>query len=109
MADSEDEITPANSTVVEMYRAALARPEDIPSMRFWVQNELQRIQKGFRSADERIRNISTGEGGEGAEGPAGVPGEPGVDGRGIAVFQQVQQPNDTESAPGDVWFVMRWT
>lgn len=96
------------NTAVEMYRASLATPETLDAMRFWVQNELKRIQQGFRSADERIRDLGDAEGVEGPEGPQGITGATGADGedgRGIMVFQQSFTPSETESMPGDVWFV----
>ncbi|MGB2335680.1 MAG: collagen-like triple helix repeat-containing protein [Alcanivorax sp.] len=83
----------ADNTQIAVYRATLATPEDLPSLRFWVQNELTRIQLGFTSADEVIRAIQTtleeiisegnlqGPPGEdGQDGAAGAPGQPGRDG-----------------------------
>ena len=48
----------ADNTRIEIYRANIANPADIPELRFWVGNELVKIQAGFVSADEVINAIA---------------------------------------------------
>lgn len=75
------------NTSIEVYRANLATPEDIPTMRFWVQSELVKIQSGFVSADEVLTALSalldelveTG-GLKGDPGGNGRDGQDGIDG-----------------------------
>jgi len=81
------------NTSIEVYRANIANPETLEPLRFWIQNELVKIQSGFVSADEVITNLAAlidelvesgglqGEPGEkGATGSTGTSGSDGVDG-----------------------------
>lgn len=88
-----------NSTI-EAYRSSDAAPDNWEDAKFWLINELRRIQNGFYSVDDVIANLSvdnisdetrdtiiqnitniieTPEG-PGAQGPAGPPGADGADG-----------------------------
>lgn len=72
---------------IELYRANIAHPETLEELRFWVSNELAKIQAMGVSADEVILLLAQAigeievEGGEqGPPGPAGPAGADGVDG-----------------------------
>ena len=76
-----------DNTRIEVYRANIANPEDLPDLRFWLQNELVKIQSGFVSVDEVIGNIVTivevlieSGGLQGDPGESGSDGKDGVDG-----------------------------
>ena len=84
------------TTSIEVYRSLDAAPENWDDARFWLINELRRIQSGFFSVDEVLSSLdidseqdsSAGEPGpagpQGPQGDKGDPGEkgdPGVDGQ----------------------------
>lgn len=85
-----EDLTSANNSAVVVYRATFATPQDIPSMRFWLQGELDRIQTGFFSTDEAVKTLADAvvalevEGGTpgeaGPPGPQGLQGPPGPQG-----------------------------
>lgn len=108
MADDDlTRILSEGNTAIEVYRAAIATPETFEELRFWLQNELRRIQNGFVSTDEVLKKLAslTGEGSEeGPAGPSGPTGPAGEAGRGIMVFQQEFDPG-ADALPGDIWFV----
>lgn len=86
------------TTSVEVYRSLDAAPENWDDARFWLINELRRIQSGFFSVDEVLSSLDidseeepvagepgpTGpagpQGPQGPKGDQGEPGEPGQDG-----------------------------
>jgi hypothetical protein len=94
MADKD--LLRTNNTTVEVYRSSDAAPENWEDAKFWLINELRRIQNGFFSVDEIIAQLDTevgdvekaegptgpqgpqgATGAQGPEGPAGPPGPPG--------------------------------
>ena len=112
MADSIDVLSalvnPKNSAI-QLYRADFSSPHTIDDLRLWLQKELDQIQSGFSSTDEVIQtlagilrdvlgNIDTG-GGSGCE-PC-TDGQDGTDGRGVRVYDQINEPTGAE--PGDIW------
>src|SRR5210317_1311069 len=56
--DIVDRLLRNDTTAISLYRPGFATPEDIPSMRFWVQGELDSIQNGFSSTDEVVKLIA---------------------------------------------------
>jgi len=70
-----------NNTSIQVYRSLDAAPEDWDAARFWLINELRRIQNGFFSVDDFLRNLNGGSSGEaGAQGPQGQAGATGPQG-----------------------------
>jgi hypothetical protein len=47
-----------NVSAIELYRANFATPDDVPSMRFWIQSELDRIQRSVASTEEVLKVIA---------------------------------------------------
>lgn len=98
MADKD--IIREGVTSVEVYRSNDAAPENWSDAKFWLINELRRIQSGFFSVDEVLSTLdlsggsesgSTGsvpgpvgpqgpQGPEGPQGPTGAQGPAGADG-----------------------------
>ena len=74
MADKN--ILRENNPTIEVYRSSDAAPEGWEDAKFWLVNELRRIQNGFFSIDEVIASLNTAEG-EGTQGPAGPAGSEG--------------------------------
>ena len=91
-----------NNPSIEVYRSNDAAPDNWEDAKFWLINELRRIQNGFYSVDEVIATLDTEVGAveqqegptgpqgpqgpagpQGPQGPAGPPGPPGtsVEGR----------------------------
>jgi hypothetical protein len=81
------------STLIEIYRANLSDPNDLPEFQFWVENELVKIQSSFFSTEDVLRRFELwlqelekepgpkGKDGEdGEDGIDGVDGEDGIDG-----------------------------
>lgn len=89
---------------IEVYRANFATPSDLVALRFWAQNEYNRIQSGFASTEEAVTLLAAslteliqaldelavdgslqgpqGDPGlQGAPGPAGEDGKDGQDGQ----------------------------
>ena len=88
---AEKSLNNKGSTAVEVYKSLDAAPEDWDSARYWLINELRRIQNGFFSVDEVISQIESNketpepgeqgaQGPQGPQGPQGDPGEPGNQG-----------------------------
>jgi hypothetical protein len=122
-----------DSTAIEFYRPTFATPESVESVRFWVQHELDSIQRGFSSTDEAVKQLAViasgllariGEatGGAGTPGAPGVPGTPGTPGAtgpqgpkgdkgdpgestGRQVYISVSDPG--VAVEGDVWVKLR--
>ena len=75
-----------NNSTIEAYRSSDAAPDNWEDAKFWLTNELRRIQNGFFSVDDVLSQIGTGDGDgsggseSGAQGPAGPQGPPGKDG-----------------------------
>ena len=67
------------TTDIEVYRSLDAAPDNWDDARFWLINELRRIQTGFFSVDEVINNLSV-DGDEPVEGPPGPAGPQGPQG-----------------------------
>ena len=130
MADSLDTLLTTltnlqreGGSAIQLYRARYASPEDVESVRFWVQNELDKIQAGFSSADEVVTILakglqqvigaldlspadgSSGSPLQGPEGPQGPPGPEGPPGSGRQVYQQLDQP--VGASEGDIWLQTR--
>lgn len=98
------------ASLIEVYRADFATPENFESMRFWIKGELDRIQSGFFSTDEKLKElvdqIGDSSGQECVECPQGDTGPKGDAGEGITVYQQTTEP--ASASPGDVWFVTEY-
>lgn len=83
MADKD--IIRKGATAVEVYRSNDAAPDSWENAKFWLTNELRRIQTGFFSVDElleTIQNQITDIGGSGGseDGSTGAQGPPGPQG-----------------------------
>ena len=48
-----------DKAAIEVYIANFATPQTLEAMRFWVQGELNRVQKGFTSTDTVVKLIAT--------------------------------------------------
>jgi len=79
--------TNANLSLIEVYRANIANPETLEALRFWISNELVKIQSSFFSAEDVLRRLNTliaeieaGTGETGATGVTGPRGAQGVQG-----------------------------
>jgi hypothetical protein len=108
-----------DSTSIEFYRPTFATPETVESVRFWVQNELDSIQRGFASTDEVVKllaEVSKGAtapgtpGTPGAVGPQGPKGDKGDKGdpgttTGRQVYVSVSDPGI--AVEGDIWVKLR--
>lgn len=71
------------TTSIEVYRSLDAAPENWDDARYWLINELRRIQSGFFSVDEVLSSLdidSDQEAAEGEPGPAGPAGPQGPKG-----------------------------
>jgi hypothetical protein len=116
-----DRLLRNDTTSIEFYRPGFANPEDLESLRFWVKNELDSIQRGFSSTDEAVKQLATitsgllariGEatGGEsapgatGPQGPQGPKGDPG-ESTGRQVYISVSDPG--VAVEGDIWVKLR--
>jgi hypothetical protein len=115
-----------DSTSIEFYRPTFATPQDVESIRFWVQHELDSIQRGFASTDEVVKllaevsnelisRLTDATGGEGSQGIPGVPGpagpqgekgDPGDDASGRQVYVSSSDPAFS-SVEGDIWIKLR--
>lgn len=98
-------ITSGDRTAIEVYLANDAAPDDWLDAKFWLVNELRRIQSGFFSADEVIDQILNSEGGgtEGEQGPPGPPGPQGNQGeRGPAGPPGPRGPKGEDGDAGDL-------
>lgn len=51
-----------NNSTIEAYRSSDAAPDNWEDAKFWLINELRRIQNGFFSVDEVVSQIGTGTG-----------------------------------------------
>jgi len=51
-----------NNSTIEAYRASDAAPDDWEDAKFWLVNELRRIQNGFFSVDDVVSQIGSGTG-----------------------------------------------
>ena len=75
-----------NNPTIEVYRSLDAAPADWEDAKFWLTNELRRIQSGFYSVDEVVAQIQNGSGGsesgstESTPGPVGPQGPVGPEG-----------------------------
>ena len=84
-----------NNPSIEVYRSLDAAPDNWDDAKFWLINELRRIQSGFYSVDEVVAQIQNGSGGsesgstgstpgpvgpQGPEGPQGPQGDTGPQG-----------------------------
>lgn len=71
-----------NNTAIEVYRSSDAAPDNWEDAKFWLINELRRIQNGFYSVDEVVAELDSGSGGSGSgsQGPPGPQGPAGADG-----------------------------
>ena len=85
MADKD--LLRTNNTAVEVYRSSDAAPDNWEDAKFWLINELRRIQNGFFSVDEiiaqldtEVGDVSKQEGPQGAQGPQGPAGPQGPQG-----------------------------
>jgi len=98
-------ITSGDRTAIEVYLANDAAPDDWLDAKFWLVNELRRIQSGFFSADEVIDQILNSDGGvvEGEQGPPGPAGPQGNQGgRGPAGPPGPQGPKGEDGSVGDL-------
>lgn len=68
------------TTSIEVYRSLDAAPENWDDARYWLINELRRIQTGFFSVDEAIATLDGDDDDGGTEGPAGPAGPEGPQG-----------------------------
>lgn len=81
------------ATTIEVYRSNDAAPANWDDAKFWLINELRRIQTGFFSVDEVLAQLQTSDSGDGnisgsvgpqgpqgPQGPAGPPGQAGATG-----------------------------
>ena len=121
--DELDRIRDETNSAIELYRVYYATPTDDPSMRFWVQNELDRVQASLSSADQVVGQLAgilrtfidsldatDGEGGDngspiqGPQGPQGPEGPQGPPGAGSSVYVQSDAPVGVE---GDIWLELR--
>ena len=125
MADSAEDIVASllreDSTAIEFYRPTFATPQDVESIRFWVQNELDSIQRGFSSTDDVVKQLAeaisnlvdriVAEGGTGSQGPKGDrgdKGDPGDDASGRQVYVSYNDPLAAGLAvEGDIWVKLR--
>ena len=71
------DIIRTGATTVEVYRSNDAAPENWADAKFWLINELRRIQTGFFSVDEVLSELDLNNGGVGEKGDPGPPGPPG--------------------------------
>ena len=117
-----------DSTSIEFYRPTFATPETVESVRFWVQNELDSIQRGFASTDEVVKLLAEVSnelisrltdagttapgtpGTPGAVGPQGPKGDKGDKGdpgttTGRQVYVSVSDPGI--AVEGDIWVKLR--
>lgn len=91
MADKD--LIRRGNTSIQVYRSLDAAPEDWDAARFWLINELRRIQTGFFSVDEVLARLDAGKddgptdgttsttpGPVGPQGPAGPAGPEGPQG-----------------------------
>lgn len=101
------------NTSIEVYRSLDAAPEDWDAARFWLINELRRIQTGFFSVDEVLARLdadkgdgttdSTVEGPVGPQGPAGPAGPQGPQGPAGADGNVGDLIADYQTALGTTW------
>ena len=94
------------NTSIQVYRSLDAAPEDWDAARFWLINELRRIQTGFFSVDEVIAKLQT-DGDDtpdqGPQGPAGPAGPQGAQGpQGDVGPQGPQGPKGADGDAGDL-------
>lgn len=99
MADKD--IIREGVTSVEVYRSNDAAPENWSDAKFWLINELRRIQSGFFSVDEVLSTLDlsggSGSGSTGSEqGPVGPQGPQGPEGP-----QGLTGPQGPAGADGD--------
>lgn len=78
MADKD--LLRENNPSIEVYRSLDAAPADWEDAKFWLTNELRRIQSGFYSVDEVIAQIQNGSGGSGSGSTGSTPGPVGPQG-----------------------------
>lgn len=111
MADEIDEIIGvSSSTAIQLYRAKIATPETFEDLRFFIQQELKRIEGGFLSVDEVLKAVAAAGGlGGGEAGADGQDGQDGAAGRGVHVYKQSGDPKAQGAQPGDVWFVQGYS
>lgn len=72
-----------NNTSIEVYRSSDAAPDNWEDAKFWLINELRRIQNGFYSVDEVLAEVDSNASGgseSGPQGPQGPQGPKGADG-----------------------------
>jgi len=78
MADKD--LLRENNPSIEVYRSLDAAPSDWEDAKFWLTNELRRIQSGFYSVDEVIAEIQNGSGGSESGSTGSTPGPVGPQG-----------------------------
>lgn len=72
-----------SASAIEVYLSNDAAPDDWEAAKFWLVNELRRIQGGFFSVDQVLSELdsrNTTESAEGPQGPAGPQGDAGATG-----------------------------
>lgn len=113
----------AETGSIEVYRANFATPSDLVALRFWAQNEYNRIQSGFASTEEAVTLLASSlteliqaldelategtlqgppgaPGLQGAPGPAGEDGQDGRDGQDATAADLI---NDNTVALSTTW------
>ena len=69
-----------NNPAIEVYRSLDAAPDNWDDAKFWLINELRRIQSGFYSVDEVVAQIQNGSGGSESGSTGSTPGPVGPQG-----------------------------
>lgn len=78
MADKD--LLRENNPSIEVYRSLDAAPANWEDAKFWLTNELRRIQSGFYSVDEVVAQIQDGSGGSGSGSTGSTTGPVGPQG-----------------------------